>query len=523
MKRFIFLILALCTFSRLSYGDISWTSPIAISTALADTSDPQVVIDSNGNVTAVWVENGMIQVCYKTSGGSWSVPATLSTLFATASNPKLGIDSSGNVTALWIENTQIKSAQLIGGLWSVGILISSTGALDPSLAVDANGNAVAVWVRNGFIESSTRKLGLWSLFSTRSAANSNNPHVAISSFGTAIAAWHSVVAGADVIVTDILTISTNTWAPTKNVFNGTAAVLHNYPIVAIDANGNANVAWFRYNILNGKAFQNVQVIVSSLATGAAAWSIPAILSNSGIRNPADLTIKLAFDASGNALAVWTNSYDGEIFSVESAQKLFGATWPPLLSVHIPTLYSFGIDLSVAAGNGLMTNMAWDGTSSMLIQSQTTDTTNPILQAWTIPSLVSTGNSNAYPKCAITLAGNTFKTAAVWIHFDGSNNVIHASTGTYSGIASPSNVQVVQSEIDFGVYIDYINRITWDPSPDPNIIQYNIYRNGIFINATGPGILEFFDHNGVQGETVIYGVAAITSNYQQSTTVSVSFP
>lgn len=521
MKKILFLVLmTLCSFSRMVYGDITWSAPVAISTALTDASDPRIVIDTNGNATAVWVENNTIKASSLPFGGSWSAPVTLSNALNTSSSPKLGVDSSGNVTALWIENSLIESATLpFGGSWSVETSpISGTGASNPSLGVDGSGNAVAVWVRSGFIESSTRISGTWSLVSILSAANSDNPHVAISNFGTAIAIWHSVVSGADVIVSDTLTINTNTWAATKNLFSGVAAFFHNYPVVALDNEGNASAAWFRYNLLDGNSYQHVQVLTSSLSAIGAAWSDPEPLSNPGLRNPVDLTIKLKFDASGDTLAVWTNSYDGETFTIESAQRLFGGLWPEAISPNTPTIYSFGIDVALAAGTAVLTNMSWDGIS-VSIQSQETDTTDPVLQGYTFTNTFSTGNDNGFPQCTMSSTGSALNAAAVWIHFDGSNNVIHAATGADTVIAPPSNVSATQSVINFEVFNDYFNTITWDASPNPNIIQYNIYRNGVFFASTDPGTLQFIDHNAVQGGTVKYGIAALTSAFRQSAIIS----
>lgn len=522
MKKILLLLLTLCSFSGMAFSEITWSAPTTISTALTNAADPRVVIDSNGNVTAAWVENSTIRSSSLPFGGSWSTPVTISNALNTASNPRLGVDGSGNVTALWIENTQIESAVLpFGGSWGAATSpISGSGATDPSFVVDASGNAVAVWNRSGFIESSTRISGSWSLVSVLSAANSDHSHIVISAFGTAHAVWHTVNgSGTDVIVSDILTISTNTWATTKNVFSGTAALKHNYPKIAVDSNGNAAVAWFRYNLVDGNSFQNVQVITASLTQGAAAWGLPAMLSNSGIRNPADLTIKLKFDSSGDTIAVWTNSYDGQTFNIESAQRIFGGSWPGFISPAPPSLYSFGFDLDIAAGTALMVNMAFDGVSSLTIQSQESDTTDPILQGWTIINTFSTGDDNGFPKCAISQTGTAMNAVAVWLYFDGANTVIHAATGADTVIDPPSNVSATQSVTDFGVYNDYFNTITWDASSDPTILQYNIYRNGVFFGATDPGTLEFIDHNTTQGGTVTYGVAVLTSDFRQSAIIN----
>ena len=522
MKKVLWLILTLSFFSGLAYSDITWSAPVTISTEGSNSSEPTVVIDSNGNVTAVWVQNSIIIASSLPNGGSWSSPVELSNVSNTASNPLLGLDSSGNATALWIESTRIESATLpFGGSWSAETSsLSSSGASIPALAVDAGGNAVAVWVRNGYIESSTRISGTWSSVAVLSAANASNPDVAISSYGTAMAVWQTLVSGADTIVSDILTISDNTWAPSLNVFSITTSFFHNYPKVLLDMSGNATVACFRYNYLNEVSYQNVRVISFSLPQGSVAWTpMPLFLSNCGIRNPADLTIQLICDTGGDVLAVWTNSYDGETFSIESAQLPFGGSWQSSVRPQSPSLYSFGINLTAASDIALLASMAWDGVSNITIQTQESAIPNPIMQGWTMPNQMSSGPDNGYPQCGISLTGTTFNAVIVWIYYNGSNTVINASTGTDTMLTPPSNVSVTQSVTDFGVYNDYCNTITWDVSPEPNVIQYNIFRNGVFFTGVDFSTLECIDHNQTDGETVTYGVAALFSGFFQSPIVT----
>lgn len=518
MKKFLFFILSLCAISRIAYGDITWSAPVAISTALTNATDARVAIDSSGNATAIWLESGVVKASSLPFGGSWTVPTSISNVLNTSSEPLLKVDSSGNFTAVWVENAQIASAVLpSGGSWGAETFpISGSGASNPSFDVDSSGNAVAVWMRSGFVESSTRQTGTWSLVSVLSATNSSNPHVAISDFGTAMAVWQSVVSSADVIVTDQLTVSTNTWAATKNVFNNTAALLHNYPKVAIDANGNASVGWYRYNRIDGIGFENVRFLTSSMNAGGAAWSIPTIFPDIGFRNPADLIIKLRYDTSGDVVALWTNSFDGETFSVASSRKLFGGEWLEFVNPQSPSLYSFSFDMAIVSGTALLVGMAWDDVSTLFIQSQEADLPQPITQDWSVTNPFSTGSSNAYPRCALSITGSTFNAIAVWTNFDGVNTIINASSGSDSTIDPPSSVSASQSVTDFGVYQDYVNTITWSASSDPNVVQYNIFRDGVFCGSTpDASTFTFDDHNQIQNGTVTYGVAALTSSLRQS--------
>jgi hypothetical protein len=160
-------------------------------------------------------------------------------------------------------------------------------------------------------------------------------------------------------------------------------------------------------------------------------------------------------------------------------------------------------------------MAWDQVSAIQIVSQESDLTDPVLQAWTQTTILSTGNGNAYPKCGISINGDVVRGVVVWVYYDGANTVINATTGNDTVIPPVTNVAVTQNMTDFGVYKDYYNTITWDASPAENIIQYNIYRNGVFFSATDINTLEFVDNNATQGGTVTYGISALISSFRQS--------
>lgn len=524
MKNILFLILSLCACTELVYSDIIWSTPVSISSASVNAADPDVVIDSNGNITAAWVENNVIMAASLPFGGSWNTPVALSNLANTSSKPKIKVDATGNVTAIWMENNILESATLpFGGSWSAETAISGSGVTNFAFDVDASGNAVAVWVRSNNIEASTRKLGIWSLVSVLSILTSSNPDIKISSNGQAIAVWQSLSSGSDILVSDNLTISTNIWAATKNITTPTTALRFNYPKVAIDSNGNATVAAFRYNFNSASgAYSNVQVLSFSLSSGATSWTqLPSFLSNSGIGNPANLKIRLKADVNGDVLAVWTNLYDGMTYTIESSNKLNGGSWPVFVTLQNPTVYSFGADIAISQGSALLVNMLWDDVSNINIVSQESDTTNPILQGWTNINQVSTGNFNAYPKCALNVTSSQSNAVAVWMNFNGTNTTINASIGSDSVIAPPSNVLATQTSTNFGIYTDYYNTITWNPSPDPNIIQYNIYRNGVFFASTPPDTLTFVDHNQAQSGTssVTYGVSVLDGNFRQSAMIN----
>lgn len=519
MRKILISFLILCFTFQITHGDIVWDAPSTVSVEQNSPSDPRIVMDPAGNVTVAWLENHTVKVSSLPFSGDWSKPIRLSGESINACKPKLGVDSKGNVTALWIEDSYIRTSTLsFAGEWSVPEVLSDTGASNPSLAVDQDNNAVAIWVRNGFIESATRLSGSWNKTLVISAENSNNPHLAISSSGIALAAWHWIDSDIHTIASSNLDLKSNTWTSPQNIFDGTATFLHDFPKIAIDDDGNATVGWFRYNIFNGNSYQNVQIMTSSLSNKGLSWTTPVALSGNGLRKPSDLMIKLRSDSNGDILAVWTNSYDGERFTVESSLKLFGGRWPTFATPQNPSLYSFGIDLASSSGSTLLTNMSLNEFSEIQIQSQETDTTNP-LQAWSHINTLSIDGRNGFPQCAMCAIGKAFYAVTIWVHFDGKNKSIQAATGTGPVISPPIKLNVIQDAEDLGLFNDYYNTITWGASSDEDILQYSIFRNGVSFAATNADTLQFIDHNAERNGTVTYGVAALNSAYRQSEIVS----
>jgi hypothetical protein len=134
-----------------------------------------------------------------------------------------------------------------------------------------------------------------------------------------------------------------------------------------------------------------------------------------------------------------------------------------------------------------------------------------------------GESNGYPVIASSLNGSEIHTAAAWIHFNGSLCIIQSAFGSGTTVQPPTGVVVQQDSEDFGVFIEYYNTVTWEPSPSPNLLLYFIFRNGVLINQVPPTVLSSIDHNQEQDEVVTYGVAALDQSYDQSPIVEVLFP
>lgn len=184
-----------------------WSAPIAITAIGQKVRDPQIAVDPTGNGVAVWTmtdgSNDIIMAANKPLSGAWTTPVALSAAGGDGSLPQIVVDFQGNATAVWQRsegaNTIIQSAsQSFGNTWSKPENLTYTGedASEPDLAVDYQGNIVYVWQRsdgtNSVIQTRTKPFGqAWSVPVDLSIPDGNalDPHVALDAFGNAVAVW----------------------------------------------------------------------------------------------------------------------------------------------------------------------------------------------------------------------------------------------------------------------------------------------------------------------------------------------
>lgn len=499
------------------FAQIDWEVPTMISTSDVNASDPQIVTDVNGNVSAVWVENGVIQTSSMPTGGNWGTIVSLSNPLNTSANPRLKMDGSGNAVAVWIENGVVTLASLpTGGSWSAEIQVSnnSGGATSVAHHVDSLGNIAVVWERNGFIESSQfpASLGSWSSVSQLSTNGAeDNPEIHIGEDGTIAAVWHSVVSGNDNVYAAIASVN-GAWGPPLNVISSPSSGHNNYPHLIVDPNGDIHAVWYHYS-LSGNTYSNVVVLSSTLTSGTTSWPLPTILSGPGMANPAELFLRLAIDSNGDVIAVWVNSYDGSTFAIEASVLPLNGSWAISNLLALQNPYSYQCDVSATSlGVCVASLMYFDGTN-IDIQSMETSINGVLTNFWTIPSTISQGTSNDSPRVSAQYQssnGNIYA-AAVWVQNNGTNNVIQATVGTETAVAPPTNLSVVQNSNDFGVFTEYFNQITWTDSTGPNVVQYILYRNGVACQTAVPGTMQFIDHNAVENQSINYGVAAVNNS------------
>jgi hypothetical protein len=528
VKKVVFLFLMICSSTQLS-ALFTWGSPVTLSASTMDNStDPQVTVDTNGNATAAWVENGSVKASHLPINGTWGTPVVLSG--SGASSPQLVCDGSGNVTAVWLSSngTVTVSTLPLNGSWSASSAVSASGASTPAIAVNASGNLAVVWERSGYIESSTKLLGgLLSLVSTISAANSSNPDVAVGANGRVVTVWQTILnTGEATVESAIQSVIGGVWGSVVNILPAASSFSMNYPAVSVDPSGNADVIWYRYSVTNG-VYSNVYVYSANLPSGSSSWSSPIQISDTGIGNPAGLFINMNTDGSGNKIATWSISYDGQSFVIESSYKAQGGAWSSFFAVTDQNLYAFQGGMSTdTLGNSVTAYMSFNGSSTDIVAAEASTAQIIGTPFWgNYTTLSSAGTNNGYPLIGTnynSTSGTTYATA-VWVNANGANTVIQAATASKTPVGPPSNVMVTQTVDNYGVFTDTYNTITWSASTDPSAVEYAFYRNGILIEQIPLTTLQFVDHNTTDNGSITYGVASIDANLFVSQIVSVEAP
>ena len=133
-------------------------SPIDVVGCGAGRIRAEVVVDQSGNEHHIWTRwdgsNTRIQYRLRDQAGNFDPVQTLSTAGRNASQPDLDVDDDGNVVAVWTEsqgaNVRVKAAaRPAGGSFGSVQTVSASGqnADRPRVSIDSEGKAVAVWIQ----------------------------------------------------------------------------------------------------------------------------------------------------------------------------------------------------------------------------------------------------------------------------------------------------------------------------------------------------------------------------------------
>jgi hypothetical protein len=402
---FLAAVFALALFPQAATGELK---QLDISPGGEAASAPRIASDGAGNVVAVWRavdgDQSYVRAAYRPKGAAFGAGEQLSAASAATESPELAMDRLGNAVAVWQrsngQDSVVQAAvRPAGGRWSEATDLSAPGdsAFSADVAVEG-GQMTAVWLilrdRRTIVQSSSRTVaGSWKPAATLSGpvGNTSSPAVAMDDHGGAVASW-LWSNGGFLVVQAASRLGTGEWSEAQ-VLSGPGRSASR-PQVVMDGNGNAVVAWARYN-----GAWTVAQVAERPAGGT--WQPARDLSHRGGNAHG---LDLAVNRRGDAVATWIQSRLAASTDLWSAfRPARSRSW----GSAIPVSDSWeGLQARVAIDEAGNATAVWAG--SWLISASF----RPVGEAWQKDYLLSSYDNVAAQPAVTTQAPR--EATAIWI-------------------------------------------------------------------------------------------------------------
>jgi hypothetical protein len=346
-----------------------FSPPLIVSNNTANGSfTPQVAVDSNGNIFAVWEDdtstNSNILFSRSTDGGAtFSAPKNLSMTSGFSFNPRIAVDSKGGINVVWEDDTPGNVDVMFSRSADAGVSFSppvnvsnsTASAGSPEVATDTNGNIFVVWENDsmnlGILFSRSTDGGVTfstPAFLSTNTAGSISPQIAVDSGGNISVVWEDDILGTSDISFNSSADQGVTFSIPKSLSNNVGNSVS--PQITVDSTGNIDVAWVNDSPGNFDTF------FSRSGDKGATFSAPKDVSNAfgQARSP-----QLAVDGGGNINVVWADNtppdFNPDIFFSRSGDG--GVTFSTAQNISNSSGFSSNPWLTVDAGANI--NVAWE--------------------------------------------------------------------------------------------------------------------------------------------------------------------
>jgi hypothetical protein len=342
-----------------------------------------------------------------------------------AVSPDIAADSDGNAIAVWrqTEGTRFSiyaNRYVVGTGWGSAELIETNqdgNAYSPKIAFDSSGNALAVWQ-----QSDGNRPNIWAnryvagsgwgtaeLIETTNTGGAYGPKIAVDDSGNALAVWHQSNGSYYSIWANRYTAGSG-WGTAELIENDDAGNAYR-PEIALDASGNALAVWSQNDGVRNNIMANRYVAGSGWGTAELIES-----DDSGGASSPDIAI----DSDGNALAVWTQ-WDG------STQPLWANRYVP------GTGWGTAEQIDSSGGDAYSQQIAFDADgNALVVWYQDTGSVSNILAnryavgaGWGSYELIETDDAGHAADPQLAIDGNG-KAMVVWQQSDGSVDHIWAN-------------------------------------------------------------------------------------------------
>lgn len=410
-----------------------------------DAVTPQTAVDDNSNVIAVWqhndspiASNNSAYTNRYTAGSGWGTAGPIMPGTADGDNaksPEIAMDGNGNAIALWWRyDASASSSDMVAsrytadtGEWGPAVPVSDPDEALPSLpnfqvATDNSGNAIAVWEQ----EDGAGNESIWANFYTAdsgwegaglvendNAGNASSPDIAFDSSGNAIAVWDQDDGTRRNIRASVYMAGSD-WGTPGLIENDNAGAA-TAPQIAIDGSGNALAIWTQNN------GTRVRVRVNRYTPDG--WGTAEWIDNDDAGEAYGFSHShIAFDDSGNAIAVWRQD-DGERYSIWANHYTPESGWGQASLIE-----------NNNNGDAFRPRIAIDsGGNAMVVWSQAGDTSRRDIWAnrhtpedgWGEATLLETDNTGSAedPEVIFDGSGNA---VTVWWQNDGTQHNIYSN-------------------------------------------------------------------------------------------------
>jgi hypothetical protein len=351
--------------------------------------------------------------------GAWGTPALIETYNGgSATYPDIAMDAGGNALAVWSQSDSIRQSiwanrYTVGSGWGTAQLIEIDDAGDAGssrIVMDAGGNALAVWsqsdgTRNNIWSNRYTAGSGWgtpALIETSDAGNAFNPAIAMDGSGNALAVWNQFDGVRNNIWSNRYTVGSG-WSAAELIetFNTGSTDL---PRIAMDAGGNALAVWSQSDGTRYNIWFNRYTVGSG-------WGTAQLIETDDASHA--FYPDIAVDGSGNGVAVWKQS-DGTRYNIWSNRYTAGSGWGTAQLIETDNagpadLPRIAMD---ASGNGLAVWHQSDNTRYNIWSNRYTAGSG-----WGAAQLLESNDvaTAAYAEIAMDPGGNAL---TVWSHWDG---------------------------------------------------------------------------------------------------------
>ena len=407
-------------------ADAAWRAAQQIETSGGDAYSPQIAFNAGGNAVAVWAQYDgtefSIYANYYVAGTGWGTAQLIEVGNDFAYDPSVAIDAGGNAIAVWHQfsgvTLHIHSNRYVPGSgWGTVQQIEFGGshAYTPQIAIDASGDAMAVWYQfdGGGVVQSIRAnryvAGVgWGTAELIEAGgfNAYNPQIAVDTGGNAMAVW-SQFDGTTFSIYANHYVDGAGWGTAELIEAGGSEAYE--PQIVIDAGGNALAVWYQHD-------GTVYDIHANRYTAGAGWDAAQVIDTGSeeATHP-----QIAFNADGNAIAVWAQS-DGVVHDVVACRYVSGTGWDAPQLIESGSGEAIKPQIAIDAdGNAVAIWRQFDGAVNSIYA-------NRYLAGgtWSTPQLIETGSDGAVdPQIAIDGSGNAI---VVWNQPSGGAQQIYAA-------------------------------------------------------------------------------------------------